>query len=299
MVILRHVHLPNLTTYAHASRLQQILVTNLLSYKARLSERPSTNPELKTRDPPILPPPTILTFSPHPIYTTGRRESIPPSPEQLQFLQRPLETEQYGIQTPSFAQALRGGQITFHGPGQLVIYPIISLSNPYSFSPPPPASSTSSSSSSAKKTLKPRCYIHLLENATIQTLKKYGLKGIRTENPGVWVDEETKIAALGVHLRRNVTSHGVGVNVRTDLRWFERIVACGLEGKGVTSMEVEMGKRKGEKRVPSVEEVAGVWVGNFARECGLGEGDVVRVGEEDILAESLKVGMDDEEGSIG
>jgi lipoyl(octanoyl) transferase len=97
------------------------------------------------------------------------------------------------------------------------------------------------------------------------------------------VDDERKIAALGVHLRRHVTSHGVGLNVSTDLRWFERIVACGLEGKSVTSMEKEM--RKGGKGAPSVEEVAGVWVGNFAAECGLEKGDVVRIGEEIILAE--------------
>ncbi len=83
-----------------------------------------------------------------------------------------------------------------------------------------------------------RCYVNLLEQATIDTLDKWHLKCIRTENPGVWDETgERKIAALGVHLRRNVTSYGVGINVNTDLRWFERIVACGLTGKGVTSIE--------------------------------------------------------------
>jgi len=68
-------------------------------------------------------------------------------------------------------------------------------------------------------------------------LERWSIKGARTENPGVWEEiGERKIAALGVHLRRSVTSYGVGLNVQTDLRWFDRIVACGLVGKGVTSM---------------------------------------------------------------
>jgi lipoyl(octanoyl) transferase 2 len=110
------------------------------------------------------------------------------------------------------------------------------------------------------------------------------------------VSQDTKIAALGVHLRRNVTSHGVGLNVWTDLRWFERIVACGLEGKRVTSMwedvrrrnredwRVEIGGRDGVRDM-IVEEVAGLWVSDFARECGLKAGDVVKVSEKDVLAQ--------------
>ncbi len=79
--------------------------------------------------------------------------------------------------------------------------------------------------------------MHLLESTTISTLAEWGIKGVRTENPGVWEESgERKIAALGVHLRRSISSYGVGLNVMTDLRWFERIVACGLVGKGVTSM---------------------------------------------------------------
>lgn len=102
----------------------------------------------------------------------------------------------------------------------------------------------------------------------------------------MWVDEDTKIAALGVHLRRNVTSHGVGLNVTTDLRWFGRIVACGLQGKGVTSIWEEVcGRKEKNEEGLSVEEVADMWVRAFARECGLGDGDVVRVMEEDLLTE--------------
>lgn len=97
--------------------------------------------------------------------------------------------------------------------------------------------------------------MHLLEQATINTLSTWGLPAIRTENPGVWEEEgEKKIAALGVHLRRSITSYGVGLNVSTDLGWFDRIVACGLEGKKVTSM-LELGNEKNlwEAYRPSTE----------------------------------------------
>lgn len=123
-------------------------------------------------------------------------------------------------------ETLRGGQITFHGPGQLVIYPILDLKNVQSDKWP--------------KGLSARCYVNVLEEATINTLKTFGIVGFRTDNPGVWVDEDRKIAALGLHLRRNITNYGVGLNIRTDLRYFDRIVACGLEGKKTTSIRKEL-----------------------------------------------------------
>jgi lipoate-protein ligase B len=81
----------------------------------------------------------------------------------------------------------------------------------------------------------------------------YGITATTTANPGVWITPDDKICALGVHLRRNVASHGVGLNVHTDLSWFGRIVACGLEGKRTTSFE-----REGVVGV-GVQEVAGVF----------------------------------------
>ena len=95
-----------------------------------------------------------------------------------------------------------------------------------------------------------------------------------TENPGVWATPDRKIAALGVHLRRRVTSHGVGLNGRTDLWWFDRIVACGLEGKGATSLEREMGGEMDGEKSLDVEVLGRVFVGELARELGMGEGEV-------------------------
>jgi len=134
--------------------------------------------------------------------------------------------------------------VTFHGPGQLVAYPILNL---------------------RRHGLGARTYVCTLEKAVIETLAEFGVEGKRTENVGVWVggrrdaeEEERKIAAVGVRLRRFVASHGVAVNVSTDLKWFDKIVACGLEGMKSTSLEQE-----GVKDV-KVEDVGKVFVRNMA-----------------------------------
>ena len=164
-------------------------------------------------------------------------------------------------------ETLRGGQITFHGPGQLVIYPILDLK--------------SIKSALWPKGLSVRCYVNLLEETTIRVLSHYKLKGIRTSNPGVWIDEDKKIAALGVHLRRNVTSYGVGLNISTDLRWFDRIVACGLEGKQTTSLQNEGVKRwSQEGRMLRPTKVASIWAKEFARGLWGEDGVVKRIKEE-------------------
>ena len=232
---LRHLHLP-LTTYTHASRLQHSLVTALLAHKA--------NPTNTT--PPL---PTILTTSFHPVYTCGRREISKLTSQQIEYL-----TAETLLGRAEFHEALRGGQTTFHGPGQLVAYPILDLK---------------------RHALTARCYVHFIEVCVIDTCAEYGVKTQRTENPGVWTDELHKICAVGVHLRRNVSSHGIGLNVSTDVRWFERIVACGLEGKETTSLQLQ-----GVTNL-SVEQVADVFVQKMAD--GLkGVDGITRITEADI-----------------
>ncbi|KAK0111222.1 hypothetical protein ONS95_001596 [Cadophora gregata] len=260
--IIRHIHLPSITPFHIAQALQTHLVSQFLSYKASLST-PTPSP------PPI---PTILTFVPTPVYTTGRREHDSLSAEQLAVLKAPLtplrKTSPNRFRNPEWAAVvptLRGGQTTFHGPGQLVVYPILDL-KPLPIPQPSQGSSPTSSSEENSegevqtveaasnhvplyslwpKGLSVRCYVHLLEQSTINTLAHWTLKGIRTSNPGVWEESgERKIAALGVHLRRNITSYGVGLNVNTDLQWFDRIVACGLVGKGVVTMR-DLGEETG------------------------------------------------------
>lgn len=235
-MILRHLHLPSLTNYTHASKLQTQLVSKFLAHKA--------NPTTTTA-----PEPTIITAEFHPVYTCGRREVGNVSHEQIEYL-----TSQTVLGDAKFHQALRGGQTTFHGPGQLVAYPILDLK---------------------RHGLSARCYVNLLESCVMKTCAHYGVNTRRTENPGVWVDDMHKICALGVHLRRNVSSHGIGLNVSTDIGWFERIVACGLDGKRTTSLELQGVKGVG------VEEVGEVFVQKM-EEALEGVDGVVKIGEEDI-----------------
>ncbi|KAI5271274.1 lipoyltransferase [Aureobasidium subglaciale] len=194
---LRHLVLKGIVPYSKAAKLQQDLVTKFLAHKAS----PATTPA---------PLPTIITTQFSPVYTCGRREVGTVSQEQQDFLKDNGRAE--------FHEALRGGQTTFHGPGQLVAYPIIDLK---------------------KHNISPRNYVCLLEKTLIKICAQYGINAMTTEHPGVWTTPDDKISALGVHLRRNITSHGVGLNINTDLTWFNRIVACGLEGKRTTSFENE------------------------------------------------------------
>ena len=116
----------------------------------------------------------------------------------------------------------RGGDVTYHGPGQLVGYPIIDLA------------------ALGRRDI--AVYMRALEQALIAAIATFGIAGTRIPGlTGVWVGEN-KIAALGVHLSRWVTSHGFALNVNTDLSWFDTIVPCGIRDHGVTSMERELGK---------------------------------------------------------
>ncbi len=122
----------------------------------------------------------------------------------------------------------RGGDITYHGPGQIVGYPILDLENFFT---------------DIHK------YMRLLEEMIIRTLAEYGLKGERSEGEtGVWFDVGTpfarKICAFGVHVSRWVTMHGFALNVNADLGYFDHVIPCGIKGKAVTSLNVELGKKE-------------------------------------------------------
>jgi lipoyl(octanoyl) transferase len=127
----------------------------------------------------------------------------------------------------------RGGDVTFHGPGQLVAYPIFDLRG---F----PVDGT-------RKTLGAVEYVRRLEEILIRTCADFGVAAKRIPGlTGVWTDRDTgegKIAAIGVHISRGVTSHGFALNVNTDLSYFDLIIPCGIEAKPVTSLEKELGKQ--------------------------------------------------------
>ena len=127
----------------------------------------------------------------------------------------------------------RGGDVTFHGPGQLVGYPIFDLRG-------------FPAHDGKRQTLGVIEYVRRLEEVLIRTCADFGIPSKRIAGlTGVWTEQnvEAKIAALGVHISRGVTSHGVALNVNTDLSFFNLIVPCGIETKPVTSMEKELGKK--------------------------------------------------------
>jgi len=136
----------------------------------------------------------------------------------------------------------RGGDVTYHGPGQLVVYPIIDLR------------------SKLRKDV--HRYLRNLELSAIQTLKDFGLEGTRRPPyTGIWVGNR-KIAAIGIAVRRGITYHGLALNVKVDLSYFKRIVPCGLSWADVTSMEKELGV------VPSIAEIREKFLYHFGELFG-------------------------------
>lgn len=161
-----------------------------------------------------------LLFCEHPhVYTLGKSGK----PEHLLMNEdRLAEIE------ATYYKINRGGDITYHGPGQIVAYPIFDLES-YFFT-------------DIHK------YMRLLEEAVIQTLLEYGIESGRVDGlTGVWIDgntpNERKICAMGVKSSRWVTMHGIGFNINTDLSYFNHIVPCGIEDKSVTSLQKELGKQ--------------------------------------------------------
>lgn len=135
----------------------------------------------------------------------------------------------------------RGGDITYHGYGQLVVYPILNLE---------------------RHGLSLKQYIHRLEQTIIETVAQYGIQAGRLQGAtGVWVESQRKIAAIGVKASRYTTMHGIALNISTDLDYFSYINPCGFVDKGVTSIERESGKRVALEEVEQVFEK--VFLKNF------------------------------------
>lgn len=147
----------------------------------------------------------------------------------------------------AFIKIDRGGDITYHGPGQIVGYPIINLEN---------------------QGLSLKGYIHQMEEAIIKTLNMYNITATRLDGAtGVWLDAESnkarKICAIGVRASRFVTMHGFALNVNTNLDYFNFINPCGFTTKGVTSMAKELNK------TVNAEEVKPVLMENLLKELGI------------------------------
>ncbi|KAL2884099.1 hypothetical protein SGCOL_000036 [Colletotrichum sp. CLE4] len=243
---LRHIHLSgsdsnDFPSYDSASEFQNVLRQAFLDWKSTPKPR--------------APSPLVVSFTPEPTYTLGRRQKIL-LPEQLARLQQPLtvidETKAEAGErnggmgsreqqfTPKVIETDRGGLTTYHGPGQVVLWPILDLHSTY------------------YSHLTVRSYARLLEETT-QAILADG-PGIQTylseDDPGVWAEaarqrtggQERKIAAMGVHLRRHISGLGTALNVDVvvdgteTLNPWARFVPCGLEGKTATSVRAEVGE---------------------------------------------------------
>jgi len=175
---------------------------------------------------------TLFLLEHDPVITLGR------SAERANIVSGEAELEALGI---AVEDSSRGGDVTYHGPGQLVGYPILDL---------------------ARHGKDLARYVRGLETAIIRVLADYGITGRPVAGrTGVWVENE-KVAAIGIHVTKWITMHGFALNVTTDLDHFKTIVPCGIRDAGVTSLERLLGRRS------SLEEVARRFAGSFADEFG-------------------------------
>jgi len=195
-----------LKDYNDTWKLQEELFQGVLSIK---SENKKNNSNITT--------PNYLLYVQHPhVYTLGKSGDL----NNLLLSQSQLNEKQV-----AFYKINRGGDITYHGPGQIVGYPILDLENFFT---------------DIHK------YLRFLEEAIILTLAEYGVVGTRSEGEtGVWIDVGTpfarKICAMGVRASRWVTMHGFALNVNADLGYFDHIIPCGIKGKAVASLNNELG----------------------------------------------------------
>lgn len=199
-----------LTDYKEAWDYQASLFSKILEVKTTNRHLPESEQQLTDNH---------LLFCEHPhVFTLGKsgdEKNLLIKPESLHDIQA------------TYYHINRGGDITYHGPGQLVGYPILDLENFFT---------------DIHK------YMRLLEEAVIQTLQEFGISGSRIPGlTGVWLDTDKperarKICALGVKTSRWVTMHGFAFNVNTQLNYFDYIVPCGISDKAVTSLERELGK---------------------------------------------------------
>jgi lipoyl(octanoyl) transferase len=172
--------------------------------------------------------PNYLVFCEHPhVYTLGNSGK----PEHLLLDEKGLEEKE-----ATYYHINRGGDITYHGPGQIVAYPILDLDNFFTDI---------------------HLYLRTLEEAVILTLADFGiLAGRYPGYTGVWIDADNerarKVSAMGVRCSRWVTMHGLAFNVNNDLSYFKNIIPCGIDDKAVTSMQHELGKAVDIKEVQKV-----------------------------------------------
>jgi len=189
----------------------------------------------------------LLLVEHPPVITLGRRGSIEGSPMTQNLLASHEALAAAGVE---LVQSDRGGDITFHGPGQIVAYPIVRLND---------------------HRMSVGAYVRRLEQAVIRTLDEFGIEARRDEGAvGIWVNQQpdgvlAKVCAIGVRIRRGVSLHGIALNVTTNLSYFNLIVPCGLQGRPVTSVTKLLGPA-----APKIETVRRRLASNLVRSFSQG-----------------------------
>jgi lipoate-protein ligase B len=225
---IRWTYIPHQVPYKLGLTLQEHLVQRRADARAFLREQPSASPSgslsSKAQEASrIASTDTLLLLQHSPVYTEGRRGG--------EYAQTPEEEEEvrkrFAEINADYEVTKRGGLITFHGPGQLVGYPILDLS---------------------AMDMSTRCYVDRIQQAITGLLRSppYNLPTVPPpeDHTGVWCDESHKITSIGIQVRHRITSHGFALNVEADvLKWFGWIVACGIKGKGMTCMQREVALR--------------------------------------------------------
>lgn len=187
--------------------------------------------------------PCLLLFEFKPVYTCGLRRSS--------SIINSSDIERLRSLGADFHETDRGGLLTFHGPGQLVAYPILPLQH-----------------SSLRLTL--RTYINHLEQTLVDTCRQIigstrvypGIENGRTVNyAGAWVDNQRKVAFMGVRYSRGITSHGISINCSVDMNWFDHIIPCGFDRRQITSLTDEIFSKK----IVTVKQITPIFLEHFQR----------------------------------
>ena len=249
---LRHIHFPNITTFEEGQRIQDTIVRANLDFKlmeAKIKRQQkqlaAAGHEMSDYEKALVgkildmkPHPTVLTFEFENVYTGGKKlKQDPDLPEKIAAF------EQMGC---SYHQLERGGDITWHGRGQMVAYTILDLKQFLN--------------------LLVKCYVDaVLLRATQDLLKNYGLESFTNENPGVWMSpHDDKIASVGCNIQRAITSYGIGLNVNPKMKYLNTFTMCGLPGKKAVSLQSLV-----QKEV-LVEQIANEYAQQLAKALNIG-----------------------------
>lgn len=222
---LRHIHFPNITLFEEGQRIQDTIVRANLDFKqmeAKINRQEkllaAAGHEMSDYEKGLIakildmkPHPTLLTFEFENVYTGGKKLKQDPD-----LHNKIAAFQKLGC---TYHQLERGGDITWHGRGQMVAYAILDLKQFLN--------------------LLLKCYVDaVLLRACRDTLHEFGLDSFTNENPGVWMlPDNDKIASVGCNIQRAITSYGIGLNVKPDLKYLNTFVMCGLPGKRAVSLE--------------------------------------------------------------